>query len=100
MTLPEDAVPIPNPPKGLEPVYPEPLMITDESTKQTERFRDIGAAFKKLQSSSTYFYKSNSSLTEGTVGTVPGPVDTLLGQSVESYTTIIKGNLKEVISSY
>lgn len=94
VTLPEKGVPIPNPPKGLEPVYPTPLTITDTSTKQTDQFKDLGAAFKKLQSSSTYFYKSNSLLTEGTVGTVPGPIDTLLGQSVESYTTLIKGNLK------
>jgi len=92
--LPEEGVPIPNPPKGLEPVYPKPLTITDTSTRPMEQFKDLGAAFKKLQSSSTYFYKSNSSLTEGTAGTVPGPIDTLLGQSVDSYTTLLKGNLK------
>jgi len=94
VTLPEDAIQIPNPPRGLEPVYPEPFAIVEDSVKQEFRFKDLGAIFKKLQSSSTYFYKSNTSLTEGTIGVVPSQIDSLLGQSVDSYTTVIKGNLR------
>jgi len=91
VSLPKDAIPIPDPPKGLEPVYPEPLELVDESSKKVERLKDLGDAFKKLQSSSTYFLRSNQSLTEGSVGFVPEAIDTILGQSIDSYTTLVKG---------
>jgi len=92
--LPKDSVPIPDPPKGLEPFYPERELTTEESAKKVERLKDLGGAFRKVQSSSTYLLRSATSLTEGTIGIVPTAIDTLLGQSAESYTTIAKGNLK------
>jgi hypothetical protein len=94
LELPKEAIPIPSPPKGLEPVYPEPLTDTEGSTKQTDKLKDLGAAFKRIQSSSVYILRSATILTAGTIGVVPAPIDSILGQSVDSYTTVIKGNPK------
>jgi hypothetical protein len=94
LELPKEAIPIPNPPKGLEPVYPDPLTSTDGSAKQLDKLKDLGIAFKRIQSSSIYILRSATILTAGTIGVVPAPIDSILGQSVDSYTTVIKGNPK------
>jgi hypothetical protein len=94
LELPKEAIPIPNPPKGLEPVYPDPLTGIEGSTKQSDKLKDLGAAFKRIHSSSIYILRSATILTAGTIGVVPAPIDSILGQSVDSYTTVIKGNPK------
>jgi len=94
LELPKEAIPIPNPPKGLEPVYPDPLTDVEGSAKQVDKIKDLGIAFKRIQSSSIYILRSATVLTAGTIGVVPAPIDSILGQSVDSYTTVIKGNPK------